>query len=91
MGGEQASNVLLTIKIKAFAKKGIKMSSEDQEKFRKPTLEKYEYESSPYFSSSRLWDDGIIDPTDTRAALGLGIAMSLNAPIPDQRYGVFRM
>ncbi len=91
MGGEQASNVLLTVKMRALAKKGIEMSPEEQEEFRRPTLEKYENESSPYYSTSRLWDDGIIDPLDTRTALGLGIAMSLNAPIPDQRFGVFRM
>ncbi|UCF65797.1 MAG: methylcrotonoyl-CoA carboxylase [bacterium] len=91
MGGEQASNVLLTIKMRSLEKKGIKMSAKEQEEFRRPTLEKYEWESSPYNSTSLLWDDGILDPLDTRTALGLGIAMSLNAPIPDQRFGVFRM
>jgi acetyl-CoA carboxylase carboxyltransferase component len=91
MGGEQASNVLLTIKKRALEKKGIKMSAKEQEEFRRPTLEKYERESSPYNSTALLWDDGILDPLDTRTALGLGIAMSLNAPIPDQQFGVFRM
>jgi acetyl-CoA carboxylase carboxyltransferase component len=91
MGGEQAANVLLTIKKKSLAKKGITMTEEEQDKFRKPTLEKYEHESDPYYSTARLWDDGILDPLDTRKALALGIAMSLNAPIPDQRFGVFRM
>ena len=67
------------------------MSEEEQEAFRRPTLEKYENESSPYYSSARLWDDGILDPLDTRTALALGISMSLNASIPDQKFGVFRM
>ncbi|MCJ7507147.1 MAG: methylcrotonoyl-CoA carboxylase, partial [candidate division Zixibacteria bacterium] len=67
------------------------MSKEEEEKFMAPTLEKYETESSPYFSTAHLWDDGIIDPLDTRAVLGLGISMALNVPIPDQRYGIFRM
>ena len=91
MGGEQASNVLLTIKMRSLAKKGIKMSEAEQEEFRRPTLEKYENESNPYNSTALLWDDGILDPVDTRTALGLGIAMSLNASIPDQEFGVFRM
>ena len=67
------------------------MSQEEQDAFMKPTLEKYENESSAYYSTANLWDDGILDPLDTRTALGLGIAMSLNAPIPDHRFGVFRM
>lgn len=91
MGGEQASNVLLTIRKRALEKKGIKMTEKEQEEFRRPTLQKYESESSPYYSTSLLWDDGILDPLDTRTVLGLGIAMSLNAPIPDQKFGVFRM
>ncbi|RQW06576.1 methylcrotonoyl-CoA carboxylase [candidate division KSB1 bacterium] len=91
MGGEQAASVLLQVKMRALEKKGIKMSNEEQDAFMKPTLEKYENESSAYFSTANLWDDGIIDPLDTRTALGLGIAMSLNAPIPDHRFGVFRM
>jgi len=91
MGGEQAANVLLTVKMRALAKKGIQMSPEEQDEFRRPIQEKYENESSPYYSTARLWDDGILDPLDTRMALALGIAMSLNAPIPDQRFGVFRM
>lgn len=91
MGGEQAASVLLQVKMRALAKKGVKMSQEEQDAFMKPTLEKYENESSAYFSTANLWDDGILDPLDTRTALGLGIAMSLNAPIPDHRFGVFRM
>lgn len=91
MGGEQAANVLLTVKMDALKKKGITMTEEEQEKFKEPILKKYEEESSAYFSTARLWDDGIIDPLDTRNILALGIAMSLNAPIPDHQFGVFRM
>ncbi len=91
MGGEQAASVLLQVKMRALKKKGIKMSQQEQDAFMKPTLEKYEKESSAYYSTANLWDDGILDPLDTRTALGLGIAMSLNAPIPDHRFGVFRM
>jgi acetyl-CoA carboxylase carboxyltransferase component len=91
MGGEQAANVLLTVKLRQVRKKGGDMTQEEQDAFKAPILERYENEASAYYSTARLWDDGIIDPMDTRAALGLGIAMALNAPIPDQRYGVFRM
>jgi acetyl-CoA carboxylase carboxyltransferase component len=91
MGGEQAAHVLLTVKLRQVRKKGGDMTQEEQDAFKAPILERYENEASAYYSTARLWDDGIIDPLDTRAALGLGIAMALNAPIPDQRYGVFRM
>lgn len=91
MGGEQAANVLLTVKLKILEKAGKTMTKEEQEKFMEPTLKKYEEEAHPYFSSAHLWDDGILDPLETRTALALGISMSLNAPIPDQRFGVFRM
>jgi acetyl-CoA carboxylase carboxyltransferase component len=91
MGGEQAASVLLQVKMRSLEKKGIKMSQQEQDAFMKPTLEKYENESSAYYSTANLWDDGILDPLDTRTALGLGIAMSLNVPIPDHRFGVFRM
>ncbi|MBN2565125.1 MAG: methylcrotonoyl-CoA carboxylase [Candidatus Eisenbacteria bacterium] len=91
MGGEQAANVLLTVKMRQLEKQGHTMTSEEQEAFKAPVIEKYEKEASAYYSTSRLWDDGILDPLDTRSALALGIAMSLNAPIPDQKYGVFRM
>jgi acetyl-CoA carboxylase carboxyltransferase component len=91
MGGEQAANVLLTVKLRQIRKKGGDMTPEEQEAFKAPIIERYENEGSAYYSTARIWDDGIIDPLDTRAALGLGIAMALNAPVPDQRYGVFRM
>jgi acetyl-CoA carboxylase carboxyltransferase component len=92
MGGDQAADVLLRVKMDQMAARGEEaMTEEEQEKFRIPTLEKYEREGNPYFSTARIWDDGIIDPLDTREALALGISMSLNTPIPDQKYGVFRM
>jgi acetyl-CoA carboxylase carboxyltransferase component len=91
MGGEQAANVLVTVKIKRLKEQGKKMTKAEKEKLMKPILEKYDYEGSPYFSSARLWDDGILDPLETRDALALGISMSLNAPIPDYKVGIFRM
>ena len=91
MGGEQAANVLATVKIKRLEAQGAKLSDEEKDKIMKPIIEKYEEEASPYYSTARLWDDGLLDPLETRAALGLGIAMSLNAPIPDFKVGIFRM
>jgi len=91
MGGEQAATVLVTVKQEQLLAKGIEMSSEEIEKLRRPILEKYETEGSAYYSTSRLWDDGIIDPADTRKVLALGIASSLNQPFPEQNFGVFRM
>jgi acetyl-CoA carboxylase carboxyltransferase component len=91
MGGEQAANVLLTVKMRQLEKQGKTMTEEEQEKFMEPTIKKYEQESSPYHSGANLWDDGILDPLETRTALALGISMALNVPIPDQRFGVFRM
>ncbi|MGZ3744918.1 MAG: carboxyl transferase domain-containing protein [Pseudobdellovibrionaceae bacterium] len=91
MGGEQASNVLLTVKLDQLAAKGGTMTSEQQAEFKRPTLEKYDHESSAYYSSARIWDDGIIDPVDTRRVLALGIAASLNKEWGPQVQGVFRM
>ncbi|WP_374075934.1 carboxyl transferase domain-containing protein [Bdellovibrio bacteriovorus] len=91
MGGEQAANVLLTVKLDQMAAKKQTMSAEEQAEFKRPTLEKYEKESSAYYSSARLWDDGIIDPADTRRVLALGIAASLNKSWGDKAQGVFRM
>jgi acetyl-CoA carboxylase carboxyltransferase component len=91
MGGEQAADVLATVKIKQLEKEGKKLTPEAIAEIRQPIIEKYESESTPYYSGARLWDDGMIGMTDTRQALALGIATSLNAPIPDQKYGVFRM
>jgi 3-methylcrotonyl-CoA carboxylase beta subunit len=89
MGGEQAANVLLTVKMDQSPDK--KMSSADQATFKAPILEKYERESSAYYSSARIWDDGIIDPKDTRHVLGLGIRASLYQEWEPSRQGVFRM
>jgi acetyl-CoA carboxylase carboxyltransferase component len=91
MGGEQAADVLVTVKVNRLKAQGKKMTKEEIEKMRTPILEKYEYEGSPYYSTARLWDDGILDPLQTRDALALGISMSLNAPIPDYKVGIFRM
>lgn len=92
MGGDQAASVLLTVKKDQLAAAKAKpMTSEEEEEFKRPTLEKYALESSAYYSSARLWDDGIIDPADTRTVVGLGIAASLNAPFPERAHSVFRM
>jgi acetyl-CoA carboxylase carboxyltransferase component len=91
MGGEQAANVLVSVKIKKLQEQGVKMTEEEREKIIRPILDTYEAEASPYFSTARLWDDGLLDPLETRQALALGIAMSLNAPIPDFKVGIFRM
>ena len=92
MGGEQAANVLLTIKQDQLQREGRPiLSSEDIEKFKQPILEKYDHEGSPYYSTARLWDDGILAPTETRQALALALSVSLNAPRQESRFGVFRM
>ena len=91
MGGEQAANVLLTVKRDQLWRKGVELTKEEEKKITEPILKKYESEGNPYYSTARIWDDGIIDPVDTRLVLGLGISASLNAPIPDWRPGVFRM
>ena len=92
MGGPQAADVLATVKQDQMSRENLpKMSDYELENLRRPILEKYETEGSPYYSTARLWDDGIIDPRDTRDILGLCISASLNAPMPDQNYGVFRM
>ena len=91
MGGEQAANTLLTVKLQQLAGRGETMSEEEQKKFQAPILAKYDEEGSAYYSTARLWDDGILDPAETRDALGLALAASLNAPIEETRFGVFRM
>jgi len=92
MGGPQAADVLTTVKQDQRAREGLKpMVGDELEEFRKPILDKYETEGSPYYSTARLWDDGIIDPRDTRDILGLCLATARNAPLPDERFGVFRM
>ena len=91
MGGEQAAQVLCTIKMEQMKSRGQEMGESEQESFKQPILEKYEKESSAYYSSARLWDDGIIDPLDTRQVLALGLKASLNKKWPDSTQGVFRM
>jgi acetyl-CoA carboxylase carboxyltransferase component len=91
MGGEQAANVLLTVRLDQLRDRGGTMSPEEQAEFKAPIVERYDQEGSPYFSTARLWDDGVIDPVDTRTVLGLGLSASLNAPIPPTTFGIFRM
>jgi 3-methylcrotonyl-CoA carboxylase beta subunit len=91
MGGEQAASVLATVRRDALEAKGGSWSAEDEAAFRAPILEQYERQGHPYYASARLWDDGVIDPADTRRVLALGLSASLNAPIPETRFGVFRM
>jgi acetyl-CoA carboxylase carboxyltransferase component len=91
MGGPQAASTLLTVRMEADAAKGTTLSAEEQARFQAPILEKYEREGSPYYSSARLWDDGVIDPLDTRFALAAGLAAAANAASVPTTYGVFRM
>ncbi|MDE2084601.1 MAG: methylcrotonoyl-CoA carboxylase [Xanthomonadaceae bacterium] len=91
MGGEQAASVLATVKRDGFEMAGKAWAKDDEESFKAPIREQYERQGHPYYASARLWDDGIIDPADTRRVLGLAISASLNAPIESGRYGVFRM
>jgi 3-methylcrotonyl-CoA carboxylase beta subunit len=91
MGGEQAASVLATVKRDGMEAARQTWSAEEEEAFKAPIRDQYERQGHPYYATARLWDDGIIDPADTRRVLGLAISASLNAPIEQQRYGVFRM
>jgi acetyl-CoA carboxylase carboxyltransferase component len=91
MGGSQAASVLLQVRLDNLAREGRGMTHEEREAFTAPTLASYELEGSPYYSTARLWDDGVIDPLDTRMVLALGLSAALNAPIPETPFGVFRM
>ncbi len=91
MGGEQAASVLATVRRDGIEAKGGEWSAEDEQAFRAPILEQYEAQGSPYYSTARLWDDGIIDPADTRRVLGLGLAAASHSVVPEPRYGIFRM
>jgi 3-methylcrotonyl-CoA carboxylase beta subunit len=91
MGGEQAAGVLSTVKRDSIELRGETWSAEDEEAFKKPILEQYEEQGNPYFATARLWDDGIIDPCDTRRVLGLSLAVAAKTPIEDAKFGVFRM
>jgi 3-methylcrotonyl-CoA carboxylase beta subunit len=91
MGGEQAAGVLAMVKRQGLEREGKQWSAEEENAFKDPVRAQYDCEGHPYYASARLWDDGIIDPADTRKVLGLGISASLNAPVEPTRYGVFRM
>ena len=91
MGGEQAAGVLVRVRSDALAKKGETLSDNEAAAIAEPILEQFAQQSDPFYASARLWDDGIIDPRDTRDVLGLCLAAARNAPLPDNRYGIFRM
>jgi len=92
MGGEQAAAVLATVRRDGIEAKGGAWSAQEEAAFKKPILEQFEHQAHPYYASARLWDDGVIDPADTRRVLALAISVSLNAPIPESpKFGVFRM
>ena len=91
MGGEQAANVLSTVKKDSNKRRKLKWTKIEEKEFKNKILDQYEFEGNPYFASARIWDDGIIDPADTRRVLGLSIGAALNAPIEDTKFGLFRM
>ena len=91
MGGEQAASVLASVKREGLERRGQSWSAEQEAAFKQPILDQFEHQAHPYFASARLWDDGVIDPAQTRAVLALAISASLNAPIPDAKFGIFRM
>jgi 3-methylcrotonyl-CoA carboxylase beta subunit len=91
MGGEQAASVLATVRRDGIEAKGGQWSREEEAQFKQPILDQFEHQAHPYYASARLWDDGVIDPADTRRVLALALSASLNAPIPEPKFGVFRM
>jgi 3-methylcrotonyl-CoA carboxylase beta subunit len=91
MGGEQAATVLATIRRDQIEGKGGDWSTEEEEAFKQPIRDQYEHQGHPYYSTARLWDDGVIDPLDTRMVIGLALSACANAPVADPSYGVFRM
>jgi 3-methylcrotonyl-CoA carboxylase beta subunit len=91
MGGEQAATVLATVRRDAIEARGGTWSADDEEAFKAPIRAQYEHEGHPYFASARLWDDGVIDPADTRRVLALAISASQDRPVEPTRFGVFRM
>ena len=91
MGAAQAASVLTTVKRDQMAREGKSITEQEEQAIRQPILDQYEHDGSPYFSTARLWDDGILDPARTRAALALGLSAAFNAPIPAPKFGVFRM
>ena len=91
MGGEQAANVLATVRRDAIESKGGAWTSEEEAAFKAPIRDQYETQGNPYYATARLWDDGVIDPVDTRMCLALGLGVALRQPVPETRFGVFRM
>jgi 3-methylcrotonyl-CoA carboxylase beta subunit len=91
MGGEQAASVMATVKRDAIEAKGGTWSAEEEAAFRQPLLDQFAHQSHPYYASARIWDDGVIDPADTRRVLALGLSATMNAPIPEPKFGLFRM
>src|SRR5690606_11209767 len=91
MGGTQAANVLLTVRLDSLAARGGDMDEEARAAFVEPILASYEHEGHPFYSSARLWDVGVVDPADTRMVLAVGLAAAANAPQQDSKFGVFRM
>lgn len=91
MGGEQAASVLATVKQDQLARRNESMSDDEEAEFKQPILDRYETQGHPFYASARLWDDGVIDPVDTRQVLALALSAALNAPVTDSRFGVFRM
>jgi 3-methylcrotonyl-CoA carboxylase beta subunit len=91
MGGEQAASVLATVRREQAEARGEQWPAEAEERFKQPIREQYERQGNPYYSTARLWDDGVIDPADTRTVLGLALSACANAPLEPTGYGVFRM
>ena len=91
MGGQQAASVLATVRRDAIEAKGGTWAEAEEEAFKQPVLDQYERQGHPYYATARLWDDGVVAPSDTRRTLGLAISAALNAPIEQTRFGVFRM
>ena len=91
MGGEQAASVLAQVRREQLEKAGTEWSPEDEESFKDPIRDQYEVQGHPYYATARLWDDGVLDPRDTRTVLGLALSACANAALEDVGYGVFRM
>ena len=91
MGGDQAASVLATVKRDGIESRGGAWSDDEEQAFKQPIREQYEHQGHPYYATARLWDDGVIDPADTRTVLGLGLRAALNAPIEETKFGIFRM
>ncbi|HQO28402.1 MAG TPA: carboxyl transferase domain-containing protein, partial [Accumulibacter sp.] len=91
MGGEQAATVLATVRRDGLEAAGKHWSAEEEAAFKAPIREQYETQGHPYYASARLWDDGVIDPADTRRVVGLGLSAAMNAPVEATRFGIFRM